>query len=348
MHGGNVWAHLANGFPEREVLDFSADLNPEGPPERCSLWLEESSRHIASYPDPECASFKEATSSYHGVPSNCVLPGNGTAELIHLISRAHKGKRAGIFVPTFTEYERAIRADGGKVVHLPFGERPPLSGLDLLFLCQPNNPTGSLWPKEELLRMLSAAKASGTLVVIDEAYVEFLERPEDFSLAREVLRFDNLIVLRSLTKAFAVPGLRIGYSLSDPKNVKALGEFQPPWSVNCLAAYVGERLFGERAYLEESRRKMISYRQSFLEELKEFSALRVWPSSANFFLCELVDPAWEANALALALARQGILIRVCDDFAGLEPGRFIRLCVRRPEENARLVYALKEIFVHAG
>ena len=150
-----------------------------------------------------------------------------------------------------------------------------------------------------------------------------------------------------MTKSFAIPGLRVGYAVASEEVVGLLRRIQPPWSMNALAAWVGTRLSYESTYLDESRQAIYAFRQQLREGLQAFSGIQPMPSEANFILCRLVDSTPTAQTLAQALAQRGILIRVCDDFTGLEPGRFIRIAVRRPEENERLLQSLGEI-LHNG
>ena len=354
-HGGAIWPLLERGISPAEILDFSVDLNPLGPPPGWEQVLQEGLQEAALYPDPCYRDLRQAIAAAEGISPDRILPGNGTADLIHLITRWLKPKRAVVVVPTFTEYERAVRADGGEVLPYLLREEEgflpgpaPETDARLLFLCNPNNPTGRLWPRERLQEWLESCRRQGITTVVDEAYMDFVEDGPRFSAVQWLERFPRLIVLRSMTKSFAVPGLRLGYLAGSERIVSELGGIQPPWPVNGPAALVGRWLAGRQGYLEESRGGVRVFRQSFQEQLKEFPGLRCLPSEANFILCRITDPAWDAQRLASAVAERGILIRTCDDFTGLEAGRFIRLAVRRPEQNERLSRALREVFSHAG
>ena len=357
-HGGNVWAVLEKGSPA-EALDFSADLNPLGPPPGLEAVLREGWGEVALYPEPTYRNLRQALARAEGVEPSCILPGNGTADLIHLITRWKKARHAVVCVPTFTEYERAVLADGGEVYpwllweeeeFLPGAVREfkGLGAGDLLFLCNPNNPTGRLWPRDRLLECLERCDRLGVTAVVDEAYMDFVEDELRFSAVRWIERFPRLILLRSMTKAFAVPGLRLGYGIAAPEVIEDFGRIQPPWPVNGPAALAGSWLAGQAEYLESCRRSILSFRQVLREQLGSLPGLRPVPSEANFFLCRLTDPSCNGPRLAAALAEQGILVRVCDDFTGLEPVRFIRVAVRKPEENDRLISALREALSRAG
>ncbi len=365
QHGGNPWAVLEDEKEMDRFLDFSADLNPFGPPPGLRKFLQSSWDRIGWYPEPTYRTFRETVAEKEGLDPAHILPGNGTADLIHLISRLVARSQAVVVVPTFTEYERAVQADGGKVIPwvlkeeegfdpLPLmKQQPPFKAsssrkMDLLFLCHPNNPTGSLWPREELLKWIEWCERLGITVVVDEAYIDLVEEPSRHSLIGWVKRFHRLIVLRSLTKVFHVPGLRIGYLAASPEMVGRLQAIQPPWVMNALAAEIGSRLVQDRDFLSSSREKLAGERSLLEKALRGVKGVRVFPSEANFFLCRVLDPAWSNQSLAKRLCEEGIGVRVCNDFTGLPQGRFIRVAVRRFKENIRLLKALQRVLEHAG
>lgn len=360
-HGGNLWAAAQKrGIPPEEIIDFSADLNPwaEGwvPPDL----IQEAWRRARHYPDPVYRRFREAAAAWEGVEPESILPGNGTADLIHLISRWRKGARAFLPVPTFTEYARAVLSDGGTIASWPLPEErgfdgsglPPVlerAPADLLFLCNPNNPTGRLWPREILRETLDLCEQKGIFWVADEAYLDLVAEEDRHSLVSQAGRRRNGVVLRSLTKVFGLPGLRIGYAVGHPETVKALEAIQPPWPVNTLAAEVGTWLMGTAVgKLAESRSLLESARTEMVRGLASVHSLRLFPSDANFLLGRLSgDSGLGVGEVADRLEGRGILIRRCDDFQGLEPDRFLRVAVRRPDDNHRLVELLREILGHA-
>ena len=360
-HGGNLWRVAEErGFLEQEILDFSADLNPWAEEWPLGLEWAEVLAGIRRYPEPTYRRFRNAAAQREGVHPDCILPGNGTADLIHLISRWRSGAQALIPVPTFTEYARAVQADGGSVQNwllkwedgfstVGFEQVLENEGGLLLFLCNPNNPTGTLWPRRQLLECLDRCQRHGHTLVVDEAYMDFVEEGERFSLVGEVHRASCLIVLRSLTKLFGIPGIRAGYAVGSAEVVDSLLQFQPPWTLNSLAAQMGARLLQDSgACLNKIRPRLQEARSRLWDGLKALSFLQAFPSTANFILCRLTDPRLSAAALAQRLEERGILIRLCDDFEGLEEDRFIRVAVLKKDQNQRLLKAIQEAAPHAG
>ncbi len=357
LHGGNPWAwSKLQGSPAQEILDFSVDLNPLGPPADLADLLQEGAGSLRRYPEPTYERFRKAVGRRLERDPAQILPGNGTSELIHLVSRAFARARAAVVVPTFTEYERAVAADGGQTIPIPLREEeafappalkggPDLSRIQLLFLCNPNNPTGTFWPKELIFPWIQAAQLVGAMVIVDEAYMDLTQEPAQGSLAREIERFPNLIILRSLTKTFAVPGLRAGYLVASALVCGRLGRLAPPWSMNALASWVMLNWLNDEEYLARSRRAIAIGRRQLEKGLKAFPQLAVFPSQANFLLIRLEDSSWSGPLLRERLLSRGILIRACDDFTGLAPGRFIRVAVRAEEENQRLLLGLRELLL---
>ena len=353
-HGGNLWALPGRAADAHvEVLDFSADLNPLGPPPGIEPVLREAFGEIGVYPEPTYRALREVLARTEGVHPDQILPGNGTAELIHLVTRGRRAARAAVVVPTFTEYERAILADGGEVVPVHLREeedfdpralvdRQPFPTAPLVFLCNPNNPTGRLWPEGRLREQLERLHRVGADVVVDEAYMDFVRDGERYSAVGWIREFPRLMVLRSLTKSFTVPGLRIGYLVAAAQRVEALAQLQPPWPVNGPAALVGRWLAAQRGFVDQCRRELAALRERMGSQLQGLPGVRLFPTDCNFFLCRLSGNGRMAADLAAALAERGIGIRVCDDFTGLEGGCFFRVAVRTQGQNDRLLVALQE------
>lgn len=339
-HGGAAARSL--GVPEGDFLDFSQNVNPLGPPAVALAAAREALlRKSGRYPDLDYPELREALAGYLGVSSGIVLPTNGGAEALFLAARAaaHPGGRALVLEPTFSEYSAAARAAGLEPVRrvaraphsgfrLDADTLEDLDGVALVFLCNPNNPTGDALSRREVLEVAQRARAAGTALVVDEAFADFL--PEA-SVAGNVE--EGLYVARSFTKFFAVPGLRLGCLLTaDPGRAQA---FQPSWSVNVVAAAAGIAAAGDAAFIEASLREVARLRRELLASLDALPGLAAFAGAANFVLVR------GPEGLPERLAHRGVLVRGCEPFMGLG-AEYFRVAVRGAEENGRLLEALRE------
>jgi threonine-phosphate decarboxylase len=325
-----------------ELLDFSQNINPLGAPSNA---LEAARRALyedsGRYPDLEYIGLREALAAYLGVGAEMVVPTNGGAEALFLAARAAAtGGRALVLEPTFSEYAAAARASGMEPVRRVarrreeegFGWDPTsyrdLEGVSVVFLCNPNNPTGDMLGRDEVLEVAACVEEAGAVLVVDEAFADFV--PE-ISVTDMVDR--GLWVARSLTKFFAIPGLRLGCLLCDDAGrVQAL---QPSWPVNAVAAAAGIAAVRERGFAEASIAELARLREDLFGALDAIPGLRPFPGAANFLLVRGPD------GLPERLARRSVLVRGCGPFYGLGP-EYFRVAVRSAEENGRLVAAIKE------
>jgi threonine-phosphate decarboxylase len=327
--------------PERDLLDFSQNINPLGAPAQA---LEAARRALdeetGRYPDLGYPRLREALATYLGVPPGNIVPTNGGAEALFLAARAARaGGKALILEPTFSEYAAAARAAGLEPVHR-VARRPEdgftldpaaledLEGVALVFLCNPNNPTGDTLGRAGVLAVADRVRERNAALVVDGAFADFA--PEA-GVAAEV--GDGLYVAHSLTKFFAIPGLRLGCLVCpDPDRVQ---EFQPSWSVNAVAAAAGIAAVGDPNFVDASVAAVARLREGLFEALGSLPGLTPFPGAANFLLVR--GPA----GLPGRLARRGVLVRGCEPFPGLGPWYF-RVAVRGAAENERLVAAIRE------
>ncbi|HET6689187.1 MAG TPA: aminotransferase class I/II-fold pyridoxal phosphate-dependent enzyme [Rubrobacter sp.] len=324
-----------------ELLDFSQNINPLGAPSNA---LEAARRALyedsGRYPDLEYIGLREALSAYLGVGAEMIVPTNGGAEALFLAARAAAtGGRALVLEPTFSEYAAAARASGMEPVRRvarrreeAFGWDPTsyrdLEGVSVVFLCNPNNPTGDMLGRDEVLEVAACVEEAGAVLVVDEAFADFV--PE-ISVTDMVDR--RLWVARSFTKFFAIPGLRLGCLLCDDAGrVQAL---QPSWPVNAVAAAAGIAAVRDRGFAEASIARLARLREDLFGALDAIPGLRPFPGAANFLLVRGPD------GLPESLARRSVLVRGCGPFYGLGP-EYFRVAVRSAEENGRLVAAIKE------
>ncbi len=335
------------------LLDFSQNINPLGPPEAALAAAEKVLREEAGrYPDLDYAELRTALARYLRVPPASVLPTNGGAEALFLAARVaveRARNKALILEPTFSEYAAAAHAAGFEVERVvarrpETGFRLNLAVLDealrkrddigLVFLCNPNNPTGDAVSREDVLRVAERVREAGAVLVVDEAFADFTPR---LSVSSEVS--ESLFVARSFTKFFAVPGLRLGCLVtSETERARA---FQPSWPVNAVAAAVGISAAGDEAFTEATLTEVELRRRELLDALEELPGITAYPGSANFLL------ARGPPTLPEDLARKGILVRGCEPFLGLGSG-FFRVAVRGAEENGQLVGMLRSVLGEAS
>ena len=350
-HGGNVYkAAQEQGVPVEEIIDFSASINPLGPPTSVLRTIRSALKQIAHYPDPDCQQLRQELSRRCGMDPDMILVGNGSSELIHLLPRALRIKSALIIGPTFEEYARALLEAGSVVqyVHAKREQRfrPPLpdvlerlsakrSKLDAVFLCNPNNPTGQVMSRRALCELAEVVERQQGWLIVDEAFIDYCQDQSIVSLLKEHPR---MVLLRSLTKFYAIPGLRIGYLLGASKVVGLVKERQPPWSVNSLAQEVSFAVLQDETYAKKSRVFMENERSCFIRGLRSLPSLQVYSSAANFVLICL--PAWtSAGEMTARLASERLLVRDCSTLPGLSI-QMIRVAIRTAKENQRLLTAL--------
>jgi len=348
-HGGNLHAFSqAYGIAESEILDFSANINPLGPPEWIRPLVSRILGRIDVYPDPDCTLVRDAIARKFNVSKNSILAGNGAAELIHVLPRAVNARRVVIPLPAYSGYARAARASAIETVFIEqnsaYGvdvdrlEETLLSG-DLLFLGHPNNPAGIELPVEEI-RALAASRPD-VVFGIDEAFGDF---DPDFRTLIDP-QSENIVVIRSFTKLFALPGLRLGCVIASPRMIEAISLQLPDWSVNALAQGVGEFLFETtQEYLAATQNLIRENREWLVTELRRLPSLDVIDSKAPYLLCRITGGEKGCAQLADELLRlDAIAIRRCDAIPGLDRSHF-RVAIKSAEENRRLVDALAASF----
>ncbi len=354
-HGGNVW-QLAErlGVPLEEVLDFSANINPLGPPKGVRGALKKALSQVIHYPEPTYERLRKAICRYLNAPGNTplhILLGNGSSELLHFIPSFLKPRCIAFPAPAFSEYERSARAAGAKALKIMGNPEDGFSPreeelaraarvAELLFLANPQNPQGMLLRAELLELALREAGRSGCWVVLDEAFMDFLPEPSSQSLVEMAYLGKKVLVVRSFTKIFALPGLRLGYVVGPEMLIQGMIGRRPPWAVNSLAQAAALAAVEDGDYLLRTRRLMERERQFLAKGLRAIEGLFPYPSQANYLLVELSSFVPSASTLAGRLASKGILIRDLSCMEGLG-SRFFRLAVRSRRENERLLRELE-------
>jgi adenosylcobyric acid synthase len=352
-HGGNL-RQLARGAgrPAGAILDFSANLNPLGPPDWLYSLIKTHLPDIAHYPDPDCSELVRVIAERYRVDPGQVVVGNGSAELLTFLPKVLGGKRVVIPEPAYGDYRTAVELAGQEVEPLILSpddafaldfaklETRLRDGADRVILGRPNNPTGSVC-SGPALRSLARAFPSA-IIVVDEAFADFIDESDSLSQKRPA----NAVLLRSLTKFYAIPGLRLGFALLEPSLAGELRKRLPPWSVNALAQAVGVAALSDPGSYARLTRELVERERAWLlEQLTHIGEITVFPSEANFLLARVNRSHLDAVALARRLLSRGIAIRVCDDFVGLDRSYF-RVAVRTREHNQALCAALRECTGH--
>jgi len=369
MHGGNL-RRAQEVYGLDSFIDLSANINPFGPPSGVWASLQQGMAEIVHYPDPESLALRTMLASHLGLPVETIMVGNGAGELIFTLVQALKPKKVAIPVPSFSEYERAARAVGSEVSYIPLGPegwakfkrsdgesenardqdaldqmwRELLAGCDLLFLCSPHNPTGSVLEKETFERILRITKELGCRILFDESFLDFLPDESRESTRTYLEDNEHLIVLYSLTKFYSLPGLRLGTVFAHKSMLALFEQYRDPWSVNVLAQHAGSAALKDVEYAEEVREKLRESRSYFYREFAvcKFLNLRLWPTSVNFALIEILNHT--SGELIQHLGRHGILVRDCASFTGL-PGDFIRVAIKDVPVMQRLIAGLKGFYL---
>lgn len=353
VHGGNVHAAAREtGRRLDQLVDFSASINPLGPSPRTLRAVVRGMREAVHYPDPDCLSLREALAARHGLSADRFLIGNGSSELIALLPAALSIHHALVVGPTFSEYANAVTIHGGRVTAINArradGYRPPIERvvdglragdlrLDAVFLCNPNSPTGQAMDGARVFELARAASRRNLWTVVDETFVDYCEQR---SVLSKVAVLPRLLILRTFTKFYALPGLRIGYLAASRAVVEAIRKQQPPWSVNALAQAAARTALRDRTHARRSLAFMELERARLTRGLSRLPDVTVYRSETNFLLAEL-PRATRAPTLAKALRRQGLLIRDCSSVEGLTD-RTIRIAVRTRRQNRVLLAALRD------
>lgn len=348
LHGGDICGVAeASGRNTAEILDFSANINPLGMPPGVREAIIESLDSSLNYPDPFCRGLKAALSEKLGQPENFILCGNGGADLIYRLVYATRPKRALVTAPAFAEYEEALNQTGTWIDFFPLGKTLEITEdyvdklsveHDMVFLCNPNNPTGILTPRSVVKKLLDKAKALDVRVCLDECFLDFVEHEEAYSAAGWLTEYPNLIILKSFTKMYAIPGLRLGYVLSaDGELLNRMRLAGQPWSVSEPAQAAGIASLKAGGFREKTI-ALIDRERTFLKEQLEELGFRVCDGRANY----LCFQAEGDETLADRLQAEGILIRRCANYHGLG-GDYYRTAVRGHEENEELLACLKKV-----
>ena len=346
-HGGNIKS-ITNG-KNNGILDFSASINPLGYPENVRKALLESFDNVLHYPDIDCSSLRKCIARKIGRSSDEIIVGNGSTELFYLIPRALQPNKGIVFQPTFSEFAEALKCSHAEIInnvlreeddfHFKYSENHFKDGkIEMAFLCNPNNPTGQLVEKSIIVDMIK--QHPDVMFVVDEAFIDFVGEPERYSVINHVDKISNLIVVRSLTKFYGFPGLRIGYLAANVNLVKKMMEYKEPWSVNTLAQFAAMISLEDNAFISKSRKFISTERTYLFSELANIKGLSPYKPTANYIFIKIEMAGITSSLLHKQLLEKGIAIRDCSNFIGLGD-KYFRVAVRTREENIKLISTLK-------
>lgn len=354
-HGGNVYRvaeHMNRSV--RDLLDFSASINPLGIPGPLKEILLSRMEDMAHYPDPEYRRLRSRLSDYTGVGADRIIPGNGSSELIFLLLEVLAPENVLIAAPSFSEYEKAAGRAGSRAHFLELREEEGYrlvirrlaekieEGAECVLLCNPNNPTSTLISREDVEYLAALARRRGATLIVDEAFMELTAGGDRNSAAGMVNKYENLFVIRAFTKIFAVPGLRLGYGMGDGDLVDRLRLRQQPWPVNTLAAAAGDFLPAAGEYLSRTSAWLIEEKEWLYNTVSGIKGIKAFEPQSNFMLLKLPDGGPDSAALKEGMAERGVLIRDAANFRFLN-NRFVRTAIRERESNVRMVQALREV-----
>ena len=342
-------------MPLEDVLEFSGPINFLGPSPKAVEAVKQYAKLIKFYPDPNPVEFKMEVAKYvgHGVDEENIVLGNGSIELIYAITEIlPRGFKALIPVPSFSEYEKAAIRVGGEAVFLQLPEscslekekikRAITAGTKILCLCNPHSPSGTLYDKETLIDLLDFCHKKNVIFSVDENYIEFAKEGQETTLAGLVKDYENLFVIRSVTKFYGMAGIRLGYGIATPNLVQKVENVRIPWSINSLASCATLAAFNDMEFIENTKDTISKERTELSKNLNEINGLHVYPSVTNFLLVRITNRKTTSTKLKELLAKEHILIRDCCTFVGLDDSYF-RITVRSAKDNQKLTEKIKQI-----
>lgn len=353
FHGSDIekiceYYHLK----KEDIINFGANVNPLGLPERVKAAIAGHPDLLSSYPDREYTSLRNTISGYCSVPAEYILTGNGSSELISLLIETLAPKHTLILGPTYSEYSRELSFSGStqEYYHLKEEEdfhldvddlcRALKGGYDFLILCNPNNPTSSAILRDDMGQLLAFCSENNIFVMIDETYVEFTPDINAVTAVPFTRKYSNLMVLRGVSKFFAAPGMRFGYGITGNAGfLRKMKEKQVPWSLNSIGAFAGEEMFKDREYISRTRKLILSERERMYRAVSQMQSYKTYKPYANFLLVKIVKDGNTSYDVFEQCIMAGLMIRDCSSFQCLD-GEFIRFCVMMPEANTRLLHEL--------
>lgn len=368
--GGQIMKHIHGGdiYRNQVILDYSANINPLGIPKKVIEGIGDTISSAIHYPDTECTKLRQAIESKEDIPMEYIICGNGAAELIFSICLANKPNKALLIAPTFAEYEQALRSVDCSIEYYMLQEESGFrvmenflsyltDDIDMIFICNPNNPIGNLIDKNLLSNIVSECSKKNIILILDECFIDFIEEPQKYSMKEFLPKYPNMFILKAFTKFFGMPGIRLGYGFTYNKRLLSrMKEVTQPWSVSTVAQTAGIISCYEYNYIVNTKKLIKEERNYLIEELKEGLVHTVYDSKANFIFFKaaetinaesmlnetILDKSIIDGNLSDELKKRGIYIRDCSNYIGLTKG-FYRIAVKNHEDNVILINELREI-----
>lgn len=342
------------GIKKEDIVSFSANVNPLGISPKLKSTLAERIDAIMSYPDREYTNLRKRIAEYVRTDLENIIVGNGSTELISLFIQIKRPKKALIIGPTYSEYEREISLGGGAARYYRLEEENDFAldiqkleteltkDVDLLVICNPNNPTSTAIARTDMRKILDICKQKGIFVMVDETYVEFAEDVQKITSVPLTGYYNNIIILRGISKFFAAPGLRLGYAICGNTDLlKEINQRKNPWTINSLAAIAGEIMFSDEQYIKDTRNLIAGERSRICGILSTCKNLHYYEPTANFILVKILKEEVTSMDLFEAAIRKGLMLRDCSTFPFLN-NKFIRFCFMKPEFNDALLNVILE------
>lgn len=340
------------GIKKEDIISFSANVNPLGISTALKQGIAEHIDCITTYPDRDYMALRETISNYCNTEVENIIVGNGSTELISLFIQIEHPKKAMILGPTYSEYEREIALGGGSTIYYPLHEEDNFEldvdrfisklteELDLIVLCNPNNPTGSAIKNSQMRKILDACKERGIFVMVDETYVEFAEDVNSITSIPLTRTYENIVILRGTSKFFAAPGLRLGYAIcSNSDLMQVMNQRKNPWTINSLAVIAGNLMFTDNEYIEATRKLISAERNRMYELFCSSSRFKPYKPHGNFMLLQITEEGLTSQDLFERCIKKGLMIRDCSTFPYLGEN-YIRFCFMNPEDNDKLAAEL--------
>ncbi len=340
------------GIKKEEIVSFSANVNPLGVSPMLRSTLSNHIDAITTYPDREYTALRKCIADYVDTDYENIIMGNGSTELISLFIQIEHPKKALIIGPTYSEYEREISLGGGTCLYYPLKEEQDFSldvahftsqlneSIDLLVICNPNNPTSTAITRRDMRRILDICKQNDIFVMVDETYVEFADNYDEINSIPLTAFYNNIVILRGTSKFFAAPGLRLGYAVTGNRDlIKAINTRKNPWTINSLAVIAGEIMFKDTDYIQATKQLISTERARMYDTFSKDSRFKVYKPSGNFMLVRLLDDALTSETLFDRAIREKMMLRDCSTFPFLD-NKYIRFCFMSPEMNDKLVECL--------